>query len=191
MVCNIALTAEGRAFTTTPRCIRSATAKPTSWSLWEYSETKRISSPSVNVCCCRFMILSSVMFLTITYTAKCGLSVGNNPENALGKSLSGKLNDLAGCARCNMRKIQSHQIKQRKVALTLPLPHRTQKLIVTAQVYRMSTNPNHTAPIIINTKIIMTALESDSELSMITLRCACHGSFPGCNGSRHKVPIRK
>ena len=126
------------------------------------------------------------MFLTITYTAKCGLSVGNNPENALGKSLSEKLNSLAGCARCNMRKIRSHQIKQRKVALTLPLPHRTQKLIVTAQVYRRSTNPKHTAPIIMNAKITMTALESDSVSSIMTLRCTCHSPFPGCNDSRYE-----
>ena len=50
----------------------------------------------------------------------------------------------------------------------------------------MSTNPKHTAPIIMNAKITTTALESDSVSSTITLRCTCHSTFPGGNDSRHK-----
>lgn len=47
----------------------------------------------------------------------------------------------------------------------------------------MSTNPKNTALRIINPKITMTVLESDSELSIITSRFAHRCGRFSCNGA--------
>ena len=71
--------------------------------------------------------------------------------------------------------------------LTLPLPHR--KLIVVHK-YREARNPNHTAARMMNAKITMTTLESDSGRSILALRWARLGEFLGRNDAGHEEPGR-